>query len=82
MDEFDDCFGDLTALPDFKGPKVPSNRQTTRMFLHYFKERDDKDDAACITVGKVLQQHKLNPEVKMQSGQLEIKLKAVYDNLK
>ena len=82
LDEFDNCFGDLTTLPDFKGPKVPTNRQTTRMFLHYFKERGDKDDAAQITISKVLQQHEPNPEAKIQSWQLETKLKAQYDNLK
>ena len=81
-DDFDECFEDLSALPEFKGPKLPSRRQSLRMFLQYFQTPGDKDDAAQITVTKVLEQHASNGDVKMQCGQLVAKLKASYDDLK
>ena len=80
--EFDERFGDLSPLPEFKGPKVPSVRQSLGMFIHHFKSPVDKDEAVRLTIANVLKQHADNPETKLQPRYLEARLKEKYEHLK
>ena len=81
-DEFDERFGDLSPLAEFKGPKNPSLRQSVRRFIHLLESSVDKDEAARSTVADILKQHAANPEKKLQPRYLEILLKEKYDYLK
>lgn len=56
--EFSDDLGDLSPIPEFKGPKTPSNRQVLRLFLFYFMSLGyQKSDAAKSVVTEVLKKH-------------------------
>ena len=57
-DNFKTDFGDLTPISEFKGPKVPSNRQVVKMFLNFHQPPAvTKKKAAKTTVLIVLAQH-------------------------
>ena len=79
--KFDKDLGKLSPLSEFRGPKVPSWRQTIRMFLSFFKPPVSKFDAARLTVAKVLERHAGNPTPKVQTNFLENKLKTEYDKM-
>ena len=56
--EFSGDLGDLSPIPEFKGPKTPSNRQVLRLFLFYFMSLGyQKLDAAKSVVTEVLKKH-------------------------
>ena len=81
LDDFDAAFGDLTPIPEFKGPRVPSNRQSLRRFLYELpKSGNSKSKAAEKVITDVLDEHN-SPSHKTEKH-LQTTPIQMYDDLK
>ena len=54
---FSENLGDLSPLQEFRGPKVPNNRQVLRFFIFLISVGFTQRQAADEVVEKVLQKH-------------------------
>ena len=71
IDSFDEALGELSPIPIFKGPRLPSNRQVLRRFLFEFKKPGtSKLTAAKTTVSEVLALHVNVPGHKKEAKHL------------
>ena len=83
IDSFDAALGDLSPIPDFKGPRVASNRQAVRRFLFEFQKNGvSKASAAKTTVAAVVSQHAGFASSMKEPRHLEPKLIELYDRAK
>ena len=81
--DFDPEFGDLSPVPDIKGPKVALNRQALRLFLHFFGQpAETKTSSSRAAIDIILQHHIGDNDPMKQRGKLELNIIKLYDNTK